>query len=226
MKKDSKRNIPAMLGKTTLFHGLTEDEIAEALDIMRAHTRSYEKGDIILHAGSTTENVSFVLDGSVILENNDIWGNRSILGLVSVSGFFGEVYAMLPGEPLLIDASANEATEILFMNIREIMENIIPHSSWQLKFIRNLMMISVHKNLKLSSRAFHTAPKTVRGRVMAYLNTVSLRAGSQSFTIPFDRQQMADYLSVDRTALSKELGRMKKDGILDFNRSHFTIKKK
>nr|MCR5160557.1 helix-turn-helix domain-containing protein [Lachnospiraceae bacterium] len=91
------------------------------------------------------------------------------------------------------------------------------------KVVRNLLLISSRKNLTLSGRAFHTAPKTIRGRIMAYLDTMSLQERSREFDIPFDRQQMADYLNVERTALSKELGKMKRDGMIAFNRNHFRI---
>ena len=85
-------------------------------------------------------------------------------------------------------------------------------------------MISMQKNLALSGRSFHISHKTVRGRVMSYLNSESIRKGRTTFAIPFNRQQMADYLNLDRTALSKELGRMKREGLIDFNKNHFQIK--
>ena len=89
--------------------------------------------------------------------------------------------------------------------------------------MQNLFAIWVRKNLIPSNRIFCTTPKTVRGRLLVYLSSESAKAGSTSFTIPFDRQGMADYLNLDRSALSKELGRMKKDGILDFKKNHFIL---
>ena len=88
----------------------------------------------------------------------------------------------------------------------------------------NLLIISTQKNLTLSGRIFHTAPKTIRGRVMSYLNSISIQQGMTEFDIPFDRQQMADYLNLDRTALSKELRKMKDDGLIDFHKNHFHLK--
>ena len=92
-----------------------------------------------------------------------------------------------------------------------------------MKLTRNLLMISAGKNLHLSNRSFHTAPKMVRVRVMAYLGTVALRKGCNDFDIPFDRQQLADYLNVERTALSKELGKMQADGLIKTKKSHFIL---
>ena len=89
----------------------------------------------------------------------------------------------------------------------------------------NLLTISAHKNLHLSGRSFHTSPKSIRGRVMSYLNSVSIQTGKREFDIPFDRQQLADYLNVERTALSKELGKMQKDGYFTVRKNHFLILK-
>ena len=94
---------------------------------------------------------------------------------------------------------------------------------WTMKLITNLLLISSYKNLLLSGRSFHTSPKTIRGRVMAYLTSVSLQKHSREFDIPFDRQQLADYLNLERSALSKELGKMQKEGILTTRKNHFTI---
>jgi CRP-like cAMP-binding protein len=96
-------------------------------------------------------------------------------------------------------------------------------TSWRRRIIANLLTISAQKNRTLSSRIFHTSSKSVRGRILSYLNTVSIQRGSREFDIPFDRQQLADYLNVDRTALSKELGRMQKEGLIRFRKNHFVI---
>ena len=96
---------------------------------------------------------------------------------------------------------------------------------WDTKdnLIEKIKNVSVQKNLILVGRSYHTSPKKIRGRVMAFLNSASLQHGSREFEIPFDRQQMADYLNLERTALSKELGRMKKEGLIDYHKNRFRI---
>lgn len=96
-------------------------------------------------------------------------------------------------------------------------------AAWQNKLLRNLLFISAHKNLTLSGRSFHTAPKSARGRILAYLNTVSLQRHAEEFDIPFDRQQLADYLNLERTNMSKELTRMKNDGLIECKKNHFRL---
>ena len=209
---------------TVLFRGMSTAETKDALNALSAREKSYRKGDVLLLAGDTTDEMGLVLEGSVTVESNDIWGNRTILSLVEPGGFFAETYAYLSNEPLLVDVTANENCRILFLRIGSIQtQSTKDTASWQKKLIYNLLTISFHKNLVLSGRSFHTAPKTVRGRLMSYLNAVSLKQGSTEFDIPFKRQQLADYLNVERTALSKELGKMQKDGILLTKKNHFKL---
>lgn len=209
---------------TTIFQGMSEQEVASALEGLRAVTKKYKKGTTILRAGSTTRRMGLMLEGSVTIENNDIWGNRTILSHVGKNQFFAETYGLLANEPMLVDVVANEDCQILFLTIGSLHRSSLKPDSWTAKIVGNLLAISTHKNLALSGRSFHTAPKTIRGRVMSYLNSVSIQKGSTDFDIPFDRQQMADYLNLERTALSKELRKMKDDGLIDFRKNHFHLK--
>ena len=222
-KRLEKKMNEAFLQKTMLFRGMSPEEIKQALSVMQAQEKKFQKGEAIMLSGNTTHRMGMVLEGSVTIESNDIWGNRTILSHVGKGQFFAETYALLKNEPLLVDVTANEDCEILFLRVDKMEQ--LNHSAepWALKYLVNLLTISAHKNLTLSGRSFHTAPKSARGRVMAYLNSVALQKHSRKFDIPFDRQQLADYLNLDRTALSKELGKMKKDGIITVRKNHFVI---
>lgn len=211
------------LKKTMIFQGMDDNELLDSLDFLRAHEQNFKKGSIILHAGDLTDKMGLVMEGSVTVESDDAWGNRSILSKVEAGEFFAETYAFLPKEPLLVNVIANEDCHILFLRIgslKQLQNNMEP---WMIKFVSNLLMLSMHMNLMLSSRSFHTAPKTIRGRVMAYLNSVSMQKHAREFNIPFDRQQLADYLNLERTALSKELSKMKADGLIDYYKNSFKI---
>lgn len=212
-----------LLLSTELFKGMTEEELSSALLFLHAEEKTFEKGQTTLHAGDVTEKLGLVISGSVTIESNDAWGNRSILSHVGPLQLFAETYALLHDEPLLVDVVANEASCILFLRVCDVQAFATLSQLWALKLVSNLLRVSSMKNLHLSDRSFHTAPKTVRGRVMAYLNTVSLQKKSAAFDIPFDRQQLADYLNVERTALSKELGKMQADGLIKTKKSHFIL---
>ena len=211
------------LQKSMLFRGMTETEIIKALQVLEAHEKSYEKGETLLIAGTITERIGLVLEGSVTIESNDAWGNRTIISHVGKGQVFAETYALLVNEPMLVDVTASEDCLILFLRTGGIQSLKNSPDPWALKYITNLLTISMHKNLILSGRSFHTAKKTIRGRVMAYLNSVSLQRQSREFDIPFDRQQLADYLNLERSALSKELGKMQKDGLVSCRKNHFII---
>lgn len=212
-----------LLQKSAIFAGMTEDEILSALKVIPTTEKEYKKDAVIMCAGTVLQSMGLVLSGSVTIETNDIWGNRTILSHVGNGGFFAETYALLDNEVMLVDVRANENCRILFFRIGSLSELNAINQAWLNKLIFNMLQISAHKNLTLSLRSFHTAPKSVRGRIMAYLNSVSLQKHSSEFNIPFDRQQMADYLNLDRTALSKELGKMRGEGIIDFRKNRFRL---
>lgn len=210
-----------LLKRSMLFQGLEEEELRDALVALKAEERAYPRGAVILSAGDTTDKMGLVLSGSVTIETSDIWGNRAILSHVGAGQFFAEAFALLEGEPILVDVQVSKDCRVLLLRPRSLFSHREP---WAVKLLHNLLNISLHKNLTLSNRSFHTAPKTARGRIMSYLNSVSLQRHSREFDIPFDRQQLADYLNLDRSALSKELGKMREDGILVFHKNHFVLK--
>ena len=212
-----------LLQKQMLFQGMSEEELKEALSALHAREQQFRKGALIFHAGSITRHMGIVLAGSVTIESNDIWGNRTILSHVGRGQVFAESYALLENAPMLVDVTANEDCRILFLNLGNLSLFQKPSTSWVIKIMNNLLGITAGKNLHLTGRSFHTAPKTVRGRILAYLNSVSLQSGSCEFDIPFDRQQLADYLNLDRTALSKELGKMQREGYFSVRKNHFVV---
>ena len=212
-----------VIRQITLFRGMDDAELAAALSALSAKEKTYERDETILHAGAVSERMGLVLEGSVTIESNDVWGNRTILSHVEQGGCFAETYALLKDAPMLVDVIANERSRILFLRIGSLHRLQQDISPWRVKLISNLLRISSQKNLHLSGRSFHTAPKSIRGRVMAYLNSVSLQKRTTAFDIPFDRQQLADYLNVERSALSRELSNMQQDGLIIVRRNHVEI---
>ncbi len=210
-----------MLLKTMLFRGMDEGGLREALSALKGMEKAYRKGAVILQAGSPTQRLGLVLTGSVLIESNDAWGSRTILSHAGKGQLFAETYALVEGTPLLVDVTASEDCRILFLRIGSLREISSVRGAWAATLVANLLAITARKNLILSGRIFHTTPKTIRGRVMAYLNSVSLQKGTREFDIPFDRQQLADYLNLERTALSKELGKMQQEGIIAVKKNHF-----
>lgn len=184
---------------------------------------SYEKNAVIFHTGQMTEEIGVVVNGCIHIENIDLLGNKSILSDIAAGQVFAETYAFCE-EPLMVDVVAAADSTILFLNVKKMLLPQYNSYHWQTTMRNNLLISAMHKNLILSQRIFCTTSKTIRGRILTYLSAQALRQNStHSFDIPFDRQQLADYLSVDRSALSKELGKMQAEGIITFRKNHFTI---
>ena len=211
------------LSNTMLFHGTTPEEVKAMLGCLQAEQRTYQKGELIYRMGDAVPAMGLVLSGSVSIENDDIWGNKSILDTASAGQVFAETYACVPSEPMMVSVVASEKTEVLFLNIGRILQVCTNNCSHHNKIIHNLLSVSARKNLNLSRRIFHTSAKSIRGRLLSYLSYQAMKNGSREFDIPFSRQQLADYLSVDRSALSNELSKMQKDGLLKVSRNHFIL---
>lgn len=211
------------LKNSMLFKDMNDKEITEAVNSLSVTKKFYKKDELILMAGSTTNFLGMVLSGSLTIEINDVWGNRTILSYVEKGEFFAEAFAMLQDELVSVDVNANEESEIALFDMSMLHILKQTYSEWLLKLLNNLLMISVQKNMMLSQRSIHTSSKSARGRIMAFLNNTALKTKTTEFTIPFNRQQMADYLNLDRSALSKELGKMRDDGMIKFRKNYFKI---
>ncbi|HIW80321.1 MAG TPA: Crp/Fnr family transcriptional regulator [Candidatus Acetatifactor stercoripullorum] len=213
----------SLLSNTALFRGVHQKETDSLLSCLQAYEKSYEKNQVILHAGDMVDSLGMVLEGTVLIEADDIWGNRSILDKAECGQIFAETYALLPGEPLMVNVTAACCCRILFLNVRKLTQTCSASCPFHHKMIGNLLSLSAEKNLKLSRRIFHTSSKSIRGRLISYFSQQVRQNGSYQFTIPFNRKQLADYLGVDRSALSNELSKMQKEGILSYEKNTFRM---
>lgn len=202
-----------------LFRGLTPAEWDALAQSGQLRTKTFSRHEIIFHAASRIHEVGVVLRGSVHIENLDLWGTKTILSSVPAGQVFAETYAFC-GDAMLVDAVAAEDCEVLFVNAAAFSGG---SSAGQDKLLHNLLAVSMRKNLSLSQRIFCTTPKTVRGRLLTYFSAQTAACGRLEFDIPFNRQQLADYLNLDRSALSKELCRMRDEGLLQFEKNHFVL---
>ena len=212
------------LQSTLLFQGSSTEEIGAMLKCLGTKEQSFSRGTVILHAGDTVRSIGLVLAGRVQIENDDLWGNKSVLDSVGPGQVFAETYACIPGEPMMVSAVAAENCDILFLNASRVLTSCPSACSHHSRLVQTLLLLSARKNLNLSRRIFHTSPKSIRGRLLSYLSFQAAVHQSREFTIPFNRQQLADYLSVDRSAMSAELGRMRDEGILETERNYFQLK--
>lgn len=213
------------LSKTILFQGTKPTEVEAMLHCLEARRRKYKKGQYIFCSGDRIKAVGVVLSGSVNIENDDLWGNKTIWGHVGTGEIFAESYACTPEEPMLVSVVADEDTEVMYLDVHRILTTCSSACAHHQKIIQNLLFLLARKNQNLSRRILHTSSKSIRGRVVAYLSDQIVGTESNEVEIPFNRQQMADYLNVDRSALSGELSKMQRDEIIKVKKNKFTLLK-
>ena len=212
------------LENTELFRGASRAELEEMLRCLDTEIRRYRKGETILRMGDRTRRLGLVLSGGVTLENDDAWGKRTVLGHVGEGEVFAETYACLPDQPLMVNAVAAAETRVLFLDVGRLFSGQ-PGCVHQRVLVRNLLNITARKNLALSRRSFYTSSRTIRERLLSYLSDQAVLQGSDRFSIPFDRQGLADYLGVDRSALSNELSKLRREKLVYAEKNQFHLLK-
>lgn len=213
-----------LLKQAKLFENIAEDEIESMLQCLAAEQRSYEKGEAIFYSGERITALALLLEGAVHIQKEDYWGNLSILNEITEGEVFGEVYACLGKEEMLYNAVAVKESVILFLDMNKILTVCPCACPFHSHLIQNLLSVMASKNKALTQKLEHMSKRTTREKLLSYLSGQSIKAGSSSFDISFNRQQLADYLSVDRSAMSNELCKMRDEGMLSFSRNHFVLK--
>ncbi len=216
------RHLP-IISSSPLFNGIEPSDVELMLGCLDAREKSYPKGSTVFRVGDTTTTMGLVLEGSVRLEKEDYWGNRSIFATFGPGQSFGEVYACEAGLPFDTNVVTTEDSVILLMDMRRITTVCTSSCVFHTRLVRNLLGAIAKRTHALTRKMEHTAKRTTRAKLLSYLSDQAEAAGSNRFTIPFDRQELADYLSVDRSAMCAELSRMKKDGIVDYRKNQFEI---
>jgi CRP-like cAMP-binding protein len=213
---------PDMLLKTPLFTGISPAELPSLLGCLGARERVYAKGEIIFFEGDPARYIGLVISGSVQIVKEDYFGNRSILAHVTPGELFAEAFSCA-GFRLEVSAIAAEQCLIMLIEYQKVIMTCPTSCLFHTQLIRNMAGILAAKNIQLSRKLEHIGKKTTREKLLSYLKEQAKTASSSRFAIPFDRQELADYLGVERSAMSAELGRMKDEGLLDFNKNRFEL---
>ncbi len=214
----------SFLAGTDLFRGISAEELERMRPCLGLYEKHYTKGAVIYRAGDAIGDIGLVEKGSVNIVVNSHWGTGSLLGHMERGEIFAEAYAAVPGRELLCDVVACEDSTVLFLPMQRAItlcqKNCRAHSC----IVRNLIQLSAIKNLSLTNRMMHITPRTIRERLLSYLSEQMIAHGDRSFTIPFTRQQLSEYLGVDRSALSHEISKMQKEGLLTCHKNEFVLR--
>lgn len=206
-----------------LFYNIASADIPAMLECLSAEKKLFGKNEVIFAEGEPLHHFGIVLSGRVQIEQNDYWGNRSILALLEESGLFGEAfgYAGTPHLPVNVRAAAE--SDVMLIDCRKIFSGCSSACVFHTQLIQNMLRILAQKNVALTQKIETVTQRTTRGKLLAYFSAQAQAHGGSSFTIPFNRQQLADYLAVERSAMSAELSKMQKEGLIQYNKSKFKL---
>ena len=214
----------SVIRSARLFSGISEEELTPMLTCLTAEKKDFTKETFVLRTGDTADAIGLVLSGTVLIMQEDIWGNRNILSKAGLGQTFAAAYACAIGSRLNVSVIAETPVTVMFLNVKRIL-NVCPSAcSHHSRIIRNLLGELAEKNLRFNEKLTHMGQRTTRSKIMSYLSAEAQRLGKYEFDVPFSRQQLADYLGVERSGLSLELGKMRSEGLLDFRKSHFVLK--
>lgn len=201
-----------------LFAGVSPEEAAALLPRLSPRLCSYGKGDYLLHAGTPVHALGLVLSGRVLVVKEDFWGSRNLLSSFGPGQCFAETFACVPGSVLGVSVTADTPCQVLYLDPSALLST--PEG---IPLLRNLLTDMAGKNMAFTEKLTHLGQRTTRNKLLSYLSAQAQKQHSVEFDIPFSRQQLADYLLVDRSGLSAELCRMRDEGLMDFRKSHFVL---
>jgi CRP-like cAMP-binding protein len=213
----------ALLTACPLFAGINEKDLGSLLGCLSGRERTYDKDETVLFAGDNANAVGIVLSGSVLITEEDYFGNRNILSEIHPAELFGEALACAEAINAPVTVVANEQSELLLIDYKRIVTTCPSACSFHSALIKNMLRILAQRNMALVEKMKHITKRTTQEKVLSYLSNQAKRHKSSAFEIPFNRQELADYLAVERSALSAELCKLRDMGKIRFRKNRFEL---
>lgn len=213
-----------ILKNVSLFENIEKQDISSLLVCLAAKVSSYKQKEAIFIAGDKADYIGIVLCGKVQIVKEDFYGNKNILAITQSGELFGEAFACSDIKIVPVSVFACEDCEIMFMDYRRIITMCPKTCSFHSSLIFNMLRILANKNIMLNQKIEIASKRTTKEKLLAFLSSEAKKAGSNSFSIPFDRQELADFLFVDRSAMSSELCKLRDSGMIEFNKNRFVLK--
>ena len=206
-----------------LFEQVDDEDLIRMLNCLGARVVEFDKKYTIFAEGSPAKHVAVLLSGVAQIIQLDYYGNRSIIAEVKAGDVFLEAFACSEVECLPVSVISSEPSAVMLIDRSHILETCQNRCSFHNRLIFNLMKVLATKSIEYHNRMEITSKRTTREKLLAYLAMQAKRCGKDSFKIPFDRQELADYLEVDRSGLSSEIGKLKKEGVIDNYKNCFRL---
>lgn len=217
-----KEYIP-ILSKTKLFLNMPEEDIIAMLGCLQARKKSFKKGEYVLRQGDHINDITVLVEGHLHVQRDDYWGNRSIISTLGVGEIFGEAYVGPDSGVLLNDVVAVEDSVVIFFDVFRLINVCSSACRFHSMVVQNLFLAISEKNRQLLQKLGHMSKRSTREKLISYLSEEAKKQKSGTIILPFNRQQLADFLSVDRSAMSSELGKMRGEGLIVFEKNKFTL---
>ena len=211
------------LSESPLFAGIPEEDLQRLLACVSPKEKKYKRGSIIFCAGDDVRFVYYILSGSVHIINEDFWGNSSIVETMESDTLFGEAYVFSSTQQHLVSVVAAEDLRVFEINPSSLFSTCSKECSQHSQLVQNALFITSEKIVRLTEKLLHIMQRTLREKLLSYLTKCAQKEKSTSFYIPYSRQELADYLCVDRSALSHELSRLQKTGMILYRKNYFEL---
>ena len=217
------KKFPVEMKNSPFFEGIEETEEEKVLKGLDAHEMTYDKENYILHCGEQVKEMGLLVSGGLLIVQEDFWGNRNLVAKIEPGDVFAETFACMQRRNINVSVIAEEAANVLWLNVRNILDADGETEGWKLVLLRNLLENMAEKNLRFNEKLTHMGKRNTREKLLSYLSAEAQKHGTSEFDIAFSRQQLADYLSVERSAMSTELGKLRDEGRLSFRKNHFCL---
>ncbi|SCP95294.1 cAMP-binding domain of CRP or a regulatory subunit of cAMP-dependent protein kinases [Anaerobium acetethylicum] len=215
-----------LLMETPLFGNIKKEELDSMLTCLKPYVKSFKKGNYITHSGDDIKSVGVVLQGTVQMVKEDIWGNKTILAIMTEKSVFGETFVCSRSYNSTVSFQAAADCTVMFLSFERILHSCHRACSFHNTLIDNVVILIAQKNIQLMEKLEVTSKKSLREKILTYLSREAQRNGSMYFEVPLGRIELSDYLCADRSALTRELSRMKAEGLIDYDRNTFRLYEK
>ena len=216
-------NALPILAQCLLFQGVSLTDLPHLLKCLGPKEVTYPKDYTIIEEGDVLDELAVVLSGSVNVVRHDFWGNRTLVAKLGIGDIFAETVACTAGKSVA-SVITEKKTVVLFLGVQHIISTCSTACTFHHVIIENMVKLLAHKNLALMQKMSHITKRNTREKLLSFLSEQALNRDQKEFTIPFDRQQLADYLCVDRSAMSNCLSKMKSEGLIEYSKNTFILK--
>ena len=213
----------ALAKRSRLFDGIGADKLSALLSCLGARRVRLAKGELLLRTGEKADHFGIVVTGSLAVSTYDADGKRTLIKLIRAPEVVAAAQALSGADAISVDVEANENSVVLLLKVVRIVTPCENACAFHIRLVRNIMRTLAVKTLELNRKIEILSHRSTQDRLIAYLRSVAQQKGSNEFDIPFDRQQLADYLCVERSALSAEISRLSKLGLISSRKNHFSV---